>query len=465
MKRLALLFAVVAAIVFAVREDISARGPSGRGGGGGGRGGGGGGRGGGMSHGGGGFSPSAGRSPSFGSPSMGTRPSPGGGGFGGTGRPGGGAPGGGFGASGRPGGGGLPGGGVGGAGRPGGEFPGGGFGGGGRPGGAGPGFAEGGRPSAGDLGNFLDIPRPATGALGGGGFPSGGGAAAEFLQQGGARPSQLPAYAGFGERPGVGAPGIGVRPGEGAPGLAQRPGIENRQDRRQNFTQNRPDRIEDRQQWQTNRQDRRDEVRQQCEEHHPGDFWQNYPGWAVWGITRPYAWATWGALSGWVGYGSAQPSYYNYGENIYYSGDQVYYGDQPAATTDQYAEQAAKLAASASESKPQDSQWLPLGVFALTQDGQASGGQPTLYMQLAVSKEGVINGTLKNDATGDVQELEGMIDKKTQRAAWGITGKQRPIIETGLYNLTQDTAPALLHFADGQTQQWLLVRLPEPKQN
>jgi hypothetical protein len=45
----------------------------------------------------------------------------------------------------------------------------------------------------------------------------------------------------------------------------------------------------------------------------------------------------------------------------------------------------------------------------------------------------------------------------------GAVGKSRPIIETGLSNLTQDTTPALIHFADGQTQQWLLVRLEEPK--
>ena len=36
-------------------------------------------------------------------------------------------------------------------------------------------------------------------------------------------------------------------------------------------------------------------------------------------------------------------------------------------------------------------------------------------------------------------------------------------METGLSNLTQDTAPALIHFTDGQTQQWLMVRIPEPK--
>jgi hypothetical protein len=35
-------------------------------------------------------------------------------------------------------------------------------------------------------------------------------------------------------------------------------------------------------------------------------------------------------------------------------------------------------------------------------------------------------------------------------------------METGIYNLTKDDAPALLHFSDGQTQQWLMVRLDEP---
>ena len=114
--------------------------------------------------------------------------------------------------------------------------------------------------------------------------------------------------------------------------------------------------------------------------------------------------------------------------------------------------------------KPESGEWLPLGVFALTQDGQASGVEPTLFMQLAISKEGVIAGSFKNMETDQVQTLEGMADKKSQRVAWSVAGKKRPIMETGISNLTQDSSPALIHFADGQTQQWLLVRLPEPKQ-
>lgn len=98
----------------------------------------------------------------------------------------------------------------------------------------------------------------------------------------------------------------------------------------------------------------------------------------------------------------------------------------------------------------------------MTPDGQKSGPSPTLFLQLAISKEGVINGLLNNTATGSTQEIEGMADKSSQRAAWTVKGKTRPLMETGISNLTEDTAPALIHFADGQTQQWLMVRLEEP---
>ncbi len=64
-----------------------------------------------------------------------------------------------------------------------------------------------------------------------------------------------------------------------------------------------------------------------------------------------------------------------------------------------------------------------------------------------------------------MQSLEGAIDKQSQRTAWGAVGKQWPIVETGMSNLTQDTVPVLVYYADDQTQQWLLVRLDEPKQS
>jgi hypothetical protein len=147
---------------------------------------------------------------------------------------------------------------------------------------------------------------------------------------------------------------------------------------------------------------------------------------------------------------------------VYYEDNTVYYGDQAVASSEEYAEQAQGLATSAPE-PADDSEWLPLGVFALTQDGQASGPPPTIFLQLTVNKEGVIAGTVTNSETEEVQAIEGLVDKNTQRSAWVVQGKDSPIMETGISNLTKDEAPALLHFSDGQTQQCLLVRMEEPE--
>ena len=182
-----------------------------------------------------------------------------------------------------------------------------------------------------------------------------------------------------------------------------------------------------------------------------------YPNFNYWGY------AAWPAVTGWVGYGWNQPVYYNYGDNVYYDDGQVYYGDQPVATAADYSQQAAAIALSEPAAQPAAEDWMPLGVFAVTTDGEPNDADPTMYLQLAVSKQGVISGTFQNTATNSAQEIEGMVDKETQRAAWVPKGKKTPVMETGISNLTQDTTPVLVHFADGTTQQWLLVRLDKPK--
>jgi hypothetical protein len=331
-----------------------------------------------------------------------------------------------------------------------------------RPGGATPGATPGSRPNASQVNNFLDVPRAGTGAAGAG-AARGGGAAADFLQQGN-RPSQLPGGAGAGIAAGAAAGAAIARPGAGA---ANRAGAGDRAgtaaDRRQNVSEARGGRIENRQEWQGNRQERASEVLDQYNDTPVRDFWSDHPVWGAAAITRPFRWASWGAMSGWCGYGTSEAAYYNYGENVYYGDDgSVYYGDQPVATAEEYANQAQAIVDSAPETPPANAEWMPLGVFALTQDGEATGSTPTMYMQLAISKEGMIGGNFNNTATSETQSLEGAIDKDTQRAAWGITGKSRPIVETGLGNLTKDSSPVLIHFADGNTQQWLMVRLPDP---
>ena len=167
-------------------------------------------------------------------------------------------------------------------------------------------------------------------------------------------------------------------------------------------------------------------------------------------------------MTGWLAGGWGEPVYYDYGTNVYYEGDNVYYEGEVVATADQYAEQAQEIATNIPEVDPDQVEWLPLGVFALAQkDGSVEDS--TLFMQLSISKDGIIAGTFQNTATDKSVEVEGTIDRKSQRAAWGPVGESWPIMETGIFNLSENEAGALLHFADGGTQQWTMVRLDDPE--
>jgi hypothetical protein len=159
------------------------------------------------------------------------------------------------------------------------------------------------------------------------------------------------------------------------------------------------------------------------------------------------------------------PSYYEYGSNIYYEDNSVYYGDQPVATADEYYQQALSLADSAprdSQQNAEETDWMPLGVYAIT---NADSEETNMVLQLAVDKEGVIAGTFYNDISDVTHPVEGMVDKDNQRASWHFSDGSNPglVMETGVYNLTQDQTNVLVHFNEEKTQTWLLVRLPEPK--
>jgi hypothetical protein len=188
---------------------------------------------------------------------------------------------------------------------------------------------------------------------------------------------------------------------------------------------------------------------------HPG-VW--YPaGWAA-----GYAWtaASWGMLGGWMGYSGISPNYYNYGSNVTYNDGAVYYGDQMVGTSSEYYQQASSLAAAgAAAPAPTDGDWMPLGVFALSRQNEASSN---LIMQLAVSKQGMIAGNYTDTITNHTLPVHGSVDKQTQRVAWTVGDNKKTVAETGLYNLTKDEAPVLIHTGGERTEQWLLVRLKQP---
>ena len=97
---------------------------------------------------------------------------------------------------------------------------------------------------------------------------------------------------------------------------------------------------------------------------------------------------------------------------------------------------------------------------------QGDSDESDMVLQLAMNKEGVLSGTYFNVATGTERPVSGMVDQNSQRAAWTFAdGKNTDVImEAGLSSLTEDQGPALLHFGKDKTEQWLMVRQPEPKQ-
>lgn len=309
------------------------------------------------------------------------------------------------------------------------------------------------RPSRGDLQQFLKLPtdrpgtRPSPGQL-----PS---------------PGQRPAT---GQRPGVGQrPAIGQRPaGIGRPAPVDRANLRNRQINVNRTQINRQ--INNRYRNVQNRPFTRG-WRPPHAAHLPARSWHHWRHWARFPQYRPghwWRWATAAAVTRWVAYRWSRPVYYGYGSggNVYYENNVVYVDGQEYCSADQYYEQATAIAGSVpeiSEAQAEQIEWLPLGVFALTQEGVDA---TNMLLQLAVTKEGIIAGTLFNETTGLERPVEGMVDRETQRAAWSpADGKNADVVmETGIYNLTENEVTALVHFGKERTQTWVMIRLDQPEE-
>jgi hypothetical protein len=177
-----------------------------------------------------------------------------------------------------------------------------------------------------------------------------------------------------------------------------------------------------------------------------------------------WSWAAFNTVQAFLPWNWNDAIYYDYGTggNIYYEEDTVYIGET-TVPADEYADQVANIVENAPEVENPDAiEWLPLGVFTLTEDGNPDA-VPNMFLQLALSKEGLIGGTYQNKSTNKTESIEGMVDQKSQRAALTIAGKNSPILETGMANLTMNETRVLAHFADGQIQQWLMVRVENPQ--
>lgn len=197
------------------------------------------------------------------------------------------------------------------------------------------------------------------------------------------------------------------------------------------------------------------------------DWYRRYP--AAW-YARGFAagvWtaATWASLNAWFDADWPAVGYY-YGDNITYGEDNVYLDGEPIATTSEYYQSAADLAQTGEQANVDDSagdqadpQWLPLGVFEAVPGDKKSS---EMTFQLAVNKAGVIRGNYYNTGDNNVQQVQGAVDKQTQRATWVVVDRKNVVFDTGLYNLTKDESTVLVHESADKTEQWTLVRLKQP---
>ena len=219
-----------------------------------------------------------------------------------------------------------------------------------------------------------------------------------------------------------------------------------------------------------------------CNNWFNNDWWHNHyhacGGWHYWNSFANYGsnyWWTapvWNGLTNWFSWGAApatwsEPVYYDYGTggNVTYDNDTVYINNEPVASADQFAQSAATLATvapPANEQEAQQAEWMPLGTFAVSTNEKDVN--PSRSIQLAVNKQGIISGALYNVDTDQAVTVQGQVDKNTQRVAFRVGESEDVIVETGLYNLTQDEAPILIHFGKDRVENGLLVRLTQPEE-
>jgi hypothetical protein len=173
-------------------------------------------------------------------------------------------------------------------------------------------------------------------------------------------------------------------------------------------------------------------------------------------------------------YGGGGGGSYEGGETIVVNGSSepaVEYAQQAETIADNYGQLSQDVAAppaptgtapgaapTAAEQTAIAEDWMPLGIYAITEDPAA---EPTKYVQLVVSKSGAVGGELHDLKADTSTPLTGAVDQKSQRVAWKL-GSTDTVMETGLYNLTQAETPILIHEGAQKTRQVTMARIQDP---
>jgi hypothetical protein len=211
-------------------------------------------------------------------------------------------------------------------------------------------------------------------------------------------------------------------------------------------------------------------------------------GWyGGWGFGYPWSWYVpgWSAATFWTFTGlSALTDFLGMGylsDNseppascniVNYNGDNVYINGQPYASAQDYYNQAENLAL-AGKLPPvqvqedgtgigtnQSQEWKPLGVFALARPGQQDSD---MILQMAINKDGILHGNYFNQLTNESLEIQGSLDRKTQRISWTIGSNPKTVFDAGLGDLINDQSTVLVHYGPDSTARMSLIRLQQPQ--
>jgi hypothetical protein len=191
----------------------------------------------------------------------------------------------------------------------------------------------------------------------------------------------------------------------------------------------------------------------------PGVGYPLGAGWygaAHWHYTRwPYwaAAATGAAIANWL----TMPPYGGYG-----SSETIVYYPVESAPVEIYEQQVTEVTQVVSQGSgqdvPADSEWLNLGNFGLIPVNQKDF---SFTIQLAFLSDGTLRGMQWNMADQSTTELEGSIDKDTQRIAWQAKGQpDAPYFETTIDQITQEES--LINVYDPRTKSlvsWQVIQI------
>jgi hypothetical protein len=184
--------------------------------------------------------------------------------------------------------------------------------------------------------------------------------------------------------------------------------------------------------------------------YHPNYYRNNVNWWAP---------VTWYGVSDYLGWDQS-PDYYDYQDlpDTYFQ--DPYYINEPEVNPyfNQIPSQPEGIQKGSAQAVEKE-EWMPLGVFVAGKD-TAQASVSSMFVQLAVNKNGDIAGTYYNASTDQTHPLQGMVDKEVQLVTWEIADNPNsPRMMTGMYNLTQDVANIKVQFPNKEEQDWVLVRL------